>query len=339
MASISLIPLIEIFEENHYENIENNDDYVILWKKEWETIIDKIMIPKAEEEKDEYISIINRKMDRLIKSSNNEEDVEQLEFEKNILKLAAETNNEKLSFRIKNTNHVSLDKLKKIVSKFSNLSTKYGELIWDTSFFNEINFLQTTKWSFVINVSLPNVDSAIMEDFNKNQMFVDILEDVSHNEYDTILWNYHSNNLIKPFISWLKEFSDEVLGDAEMFYTTNRKLNKVINIISHEEKKQISESLKEIEETIQNPIQINDKEFTIVSTCNPIWNRIAKVVLLTTLDNMNDVEFQWSWISWEDLSFIKERNSHDESVFLRNINFIKLKDYYRIISAEIVRGE
>jgi len=337
MASISLIPLIEIFEKNRYENIENNDLYVVLWKKEWENFIDKIMIPKYEEDKDEYVSIVNRKMDRLINSSADNDLIEELNFQKNILKLSAVTDNDKLSFRIMHSDRVKIDKFKKIITKFSTLAQRYGELIWDREFSEELDFLQTTKWSFVINVSLPPHQETLIDDVNKNQTFVDILSDTSKNDFDTILWNYQWYEWIKSFIWWLKDFSEEVLCDAEMFYTTKKSLNKVINIISTEQKKDISESLKEIEETIQHPYQLDEKEFTIISTTNPIWNRITKVQLSTTLDSISEVVFLWSWVSVEDFTYIKQRNSRDESIFLRNVRFIKLRDYYRIISAEVIK--
>jgi hypothetical protein len=125
MESISLKPLINLFEEYHYEIYDDNDNFVLMNKKsDQEVIIDKIMIPKSESDIKEYASIINIKFDRLIKQETDKEIIEELEMERDIL-LADSDNHDKISIRIKNTKDVVLDRMKKIINKFSNLAQKY----------------------------------------------------------------------------------------------------------------------------------------------------------------------------------------------------------------------
>lgn len=336
MESISLKPLINLFEEYHYEIYDDNDNFVLMNKKsDQEVIIDKIMIPKSESDIKEYASIINIKFDRLIKQETDKEIIEELEMERDIL-LADSDNHDKISIRIKNTKDVVLDRMKKIINKFSNLAQKYWDLIWDSSFSSNLKFLQTSKWSFVVNISLPDKWPVLMEDVNKNDAFAEILKSVSENKYDFIT-NNHWWQEMKQFCSSLKEFSDDVLWDTELYYTTNNSLDKIVNTITQEKKDTISESLKQIEENILNPIFIEEKNFIIITTTNWIGNRISSIKLTTSLDNERNHEFHRSGLDNNDLSYIKKRNADDQDVVLKNIRCIKLKDYYRILSAEVIK--
>ncbi len=336
MESISLKPLINIFEKYHYKIYEDNENFVLMDKEsEQGDIIDKIMIPKSENNIKEYISIINIKFDRLIRQEENKDFIENLEMERDIL-LADSDNHDKISIRIKNTKDVVLDRMKKIINKFSNLAQRYWDLIWDSEFSSSLKFLQTSKWSFVVNISLPDKGQPLFEEFNRNDDFVCILKSVSENKYDFIN-NKHWWQEMKQFCTSLKEFLDDVLWDTELYYTTDKSLTKIVNTITKEEKDTIYDSLKEIEENILNPIPIEEKNFMIIGTTNWIGNRISSVKLTTSLDNQRDYEFNWSWLDNDDLSYIKKRDADDQDIILRNIKCIKLKDYYRILSAEVVK--
>mgnify|MGYP001687216371 CR=1 FL=1 len=337
MGRITLQPLIDLYSEYGYSIYKNEDSYVLMQKES-----DKVMIPKYEENAEEYLSTLELKINRLLKQETDTTTIEKLKFERDVLKLSAENEEDRLSFRIPDVKEISLELLKGISNKLHGLASEFWSIVKDPQFPNKINFLQTTKGSFVLNVALPRREleenAPLIPGHDKNEQFVEIIENGINGNFETILDNLQNNINVKPLVWKLREFSEEVLSNAEVYSTNRTSFRKIIRILDSEEKKEALNSIRELEESIVNKLSLPSKEFTVLSNSNAAWNRISKVKLLTSLDSNTDVEFHWSNLSWEDLKYIKEKDIQDMSIILKNIQFIKLRNYYRILSAELERA-
>lgn len=337
MGRITLQPLIDLYSEYGYSIYKNEDSYVLMQKES-----DKVMIPKYEENAKEYLSTLELKINRLLKQETDTTAIEKLKFERDVLRLSAENEEDRLSFRIPDVKEISLELLKGISNKLHGLASEFWSIVKDSQFPNKINFLQTTKGSFVLNVALPRREleenAPLIPGHDKNEQFVEIIENGINGNFETILDNLQNNINVKSLVWKLREFSEEVLSNAEVYSTNRTSFRKIIRILDSEEKKEVLNSIRELEESIVNRLSLPSKEFTVLSNSNAAWNRISKVKLLTSLDSNTDVEFHWSDLSWEDLKYIKEKDIQDMSITLKNIQFIKLRNYYRILSAELERA-
>lgn len=329
--------MIDLYSEYGYSVYTNEDSYVLMQKGS-----DKVMVPKYEENTEEYLSTLELKINRLLKQETDTTAIEKLKFERDVLRLSAENEEDRLSFRIPDVREISLELLKGISGKLHGLATEFWSIVQDSQFPNKINFLQTTKGSFVLNVALPKREleenAPLIPGHDKNEQFVEIIENGINGNFETILDNLQNNINVKPLVWKLREFSEEVLSNAEVYSTNRTSFRKIIRMLDSEEKKEVLNSIRELEESIINKINLPSKEFTVLSNSNAAWNRISKVKLLTSLDNNTDVEFHWSDLSGEDLKYIKEKDIQDMSITLKNIQFIKLRNYYRILSAELERA-
>jgi hypothetical protein len=120
MGRITLQPLIELYKEYGYSVYKDGTSYVLMNKDS-----DKVMIPKYEEDSSEFITTVNLKFNRLIKAESEENKIEELKFKRDILLLSADSQEDKVSFRIPDVKKASLDFIKKICSKFYSLAEKY----------------------------------------------------------------------------------------------------------------------------------------------------------------------------------------------------------------------
>lgn len=337
MGRITLQPLIDLYSEYGYSIYKEEDSYVLMQKES-----DKVMIPKYEENAKEYLSTLELKINRLIKQETDATTIEKLKFERDVLRLSAENEEDRLSFRIPDVKEISLELLKGISNKLHGLASEFWSIVKDSQFPNKINFLQTTKGSFVLNVALPRRElkenAPLIPGYDKNEQFVEIIENGINGNFDTIFDNLDNNVNVKPLVWKLREFSEEVLSNAEVYSTNRTSFRKIVRMLDSEEKKVALNSIRELEESIINKIKLPRKEFTVLSNANARWNRISKVNLLTTLDGNNDVEFHWSGLENDDLKYIKEKDLENLTITLENIEYIKLRNYYRIISADLVRA-
>jgi len=337
MGRITLQPLIELYKEYGYSVYKDGTSYVLMNKDS-----DKVMIPKYEEDSSEFITTVNLKFNRLIKAESEENKIEELKFKRDILLLSADSQEDKVSFRIPDVKKASLDFIKKICSKFYSLAEKYWSIAWDSSFQDDMNFLQTTEGSFVINISLPkqeNWGNALLDWFDINETFINIISEVSEDSYDNINLGGSAQEL-KAFVSKLREFSEEILWKTELYLTNKEKTKKVVSIISDDQKENITNFLKEFEDHMISPLTSEQQEFSINMTANPTTNRIAKVIFLGEFQG-SPSEFRWSWMPNAIFRELKRRDAEQDwgaQVILKNIQFIKLRNYYRILSAELERA-
>jgi len=349
MDKISLLSLIKLYKVYWWKIKEDTVNYVVLenpniedtdafWNKK-----NISSIPKYLDNFEDFRSTFNLKAKKLLKYTNKDEQ-EELNFKINEIFENIKSVNDRIAFRfLEAKQNINLTKIKNTVNKLYDLIGKYSGLVWKSLFNpNKLTFQHTTTWSFVLNIGLPVLeqskqDREIIDDFNPNTRFVQILESIVKWDLDSFLVeikNYRNKDNLKSFISKLKEFNNEILWDTEIYYFNKNSYTKVAPKISKEEKEQILETIKEIEDQINKPYKKEILKVWILELRKPIWKRISKIEFLTLDDN--EEVFVWSDIPEEKFKILREKDKNDNNVILKDIEYMNLWTYSRILDAEIV---
>jgi len=211
----------------------------------------------------------------------------------------------------------------------------YKSILPNEKISDKIDFYEPKKWSFVITFGLPDT-SQILQEYDINNLFTKHITKVLNWEVEETLDDFNKENL-KGFLWSLKRFAKVVLWQAEIYSVNQNGLDIVAEKISQTKRQQILHDITEIEKNLNKPEKIDKLELAILWLEG--WERFEisnKAKFIWTFDKQIEVEFRWSKIKDKDFKIIEQKKAQEnEDIILKNVEYIKLKDYYRILNAEI----
>jgi len=326
MDTINFQPLIKFLKEIWFEEIYSDEKKVEL-KKEDMSKIGILIIPRQTSNKLVFNWTFNTIFNILIEN-NLAQEYELKILEKNML-----NNQNIISIRFFSNFKLKLEETYKTMKSFFDSYRNFLNIEnkWDIA--SEIDYFLPSKWSFILNFWLPKVENGLlMEENNLNKIFTQTINNLLTWNEDKILDLIEPSKL-KPFIKELHSFAKTVIWKAEIYNANKNWLSVIIEKVWQTKRNEIIESLKKIEHDLEDEINIPKKIFVIKWISWTIKDKTKQAILETELE-WKEVIFKRSFSDNNILKKISELYLNND-LQLKNIKYIRLKDYYRILNAEI----